>query len=65
MSDPKYQRHTGAYHLGLSAACLLASAWLGWRGTLTEAAALGLVLTCITNALVSWEKYNLLRRGRA
>lgn len=65
MSDPRYQRHTGAYHLGLSIASLLAIAGLAWWQALNAGSAVGLLLTSVTNALVGWEKFDLLRRGKA
>lgn len=65
MSDPRYQRHTGGYHLGLATACLLAVAGLLWYQALNAGSAVGLLLTSVTNALIGWEKFDLLRRGKA
>jgi hypothetical protein len=65
VSDPRYQRRTGAYHIGLSGACLLALAGLAWCGALNAGSAVGLALTAITNAFIGREKFSLLRRGES
>jgi hypothetical protein len=63
MSDPKYQRHTALYHLGLALACLLAVAWSMWYSGISPV--VSLILTAVTNALIAWEKRDLLKRGKS
>jgi hypothetical protein len=63
MSDPKYQRHTALYHLGLAMACLIAVAWSMWYSGISPV--VSLILTAITNALIAWEKQDLLKRGKS
>jgi uncharacterized membrane protein YGL010W len=63
MSDPKYQRHTALYHIGLAVACLIAVAWSMWYSSISPV--VGLILTAVTNALIAWEKRDLLKRGKS
>jgi CHASE2 domain-containing sensor protein len=63
MSDPKYQRHTAIYHIGLAVACLIAVAWSMWYGGISPV--VSLILTAVTNALIAWEKRDLLNRGKS
>jgi uncharacterized membrane protein YGL010W len=63
MSDPKYQRHTAIYHIGLAMACLIAVAWSMWYSGISPV--VGLILTAVTNALIAWEKRDLLKRGKS
>jgi CHASE2 domain-containing sensor protein len=63
MSDPKYQRHTAIYHLGLAVACLIAVAWSMWYSGISPV--VGLVITSVTNSLIALEKIDLLKRGKS
>jgi CHASE2 domain-containing sensor protein len=63
MSDPKYQRHTAIYHIGLAVACLIAVAWSMWYSGISPV--VSLILTAVTNALIAWEKQDLLKRGKS
>lgn len=59
MSDRPYQVKTALIHGGLALACLLAAALSAVANLQSW---VGLVLSGLTNALIAWEKAELLRR---
>jgi hypothetical protein len=63
MSDPRYQRQTALIHLTLAGVSLAAAVGLWWAGA--YAGITGLLISLATNALIGWEKWDLLRRGKA
>jgi hypothetical protein len=63
MSDARYQKETALVHVAIAAASLGAAACLAWAGA--YAGIVGLLLSAATNGLIGWEKWDLLRRGKA
>jgi hypothetical protein len=63
VSDVRYQRETALVHVAIAAVSLGAAAWLAWAGA--YAGIVGLLLSAATNGLIGWEKWDLLRRGKA
>jgi hypothetical protein len=63
VSDAPYQHRTALIHLGIAAVSLGAAAWLAWAGA--YAGIVGLLLSAATNGLIGYEKWDLLRRGKA
>jgi hypothetical protein len=63
MATPGYQRRTAWIHGAIAVASVVAAAWMAWAGAYTSVT--GLVLSALTNAAIGWEKWDLLRRGKA
>jgi hypothetical protein len=63
VSTPGYQRRTAWIHGAIALLSLGGAAWLAWAGA--YAGIVGLLLSAATNAAIGWEKWDLLRRGKA
>jgi hypothetical protein len=63
VATPGYQKRTALIHGAIAVISLVAAAWMAWAGAYTSVA--GLVISAVTNGLIGWEKWDLLRRGKA